>query len=127
MTTLPPELDALVAQAEEPELYSDQKSIEDTLLTGLFTSPDARDLVLKVSPRDFYFSLHRAFAAQVWPTLRSGGHVDRVTFFAQLPRAEALRMKPEEYDQLKAVAAAVFTKAQTDALNEIASPLKASA
>lgn len=115
--------DHLVAEAEEVEVAADQKRIEEALLAGVFTTPEARDLILKVSPRDFYFDLHRQLAKAIWPALREGRHVDRVTLDAGLPIDDA---KPDDRAALLGLADRVFDQADVDppSLPKVAEYLK---
>ena len=77
--------DALVGDAAEVEFNPDARTIEETLLVGLFTSPQAAArIIAQTRPNDFFFDLHRRLASQAWPNLSRGLHVDRVTLAAAL-------------------------------------------
>lgn len=104
------EFDALVAEAEEPAIQTDIREIEETLLLGLFTTPQTVARIIgQTRPTDFYFDLHRSFAALVYPALTMGQHVDLVTLRADL---EAKGESEEDAGKLLGFAAQVITPAQ---------------
>lgn len=105
----------LVAQAAEPD-KPDTRVIEDTLLTGLFTSPEAAARILsETRPNDYYYQLHRELAAAVYPALNAGDHVDLVTFRAGLATvAQGDPKAAEERQKLHDLADQVMTRAKTD-------------
>lgn len=71
------------AQAEGPE---SQDVIEATLLTGLFTLPEATSKILsQTRPDDYTFGMHRDFASVIYPLLTEGSHVDLIVFKSKLP------------------------------------------
>lgn len=116
MTTsqLPDEFEALVAEAKEVALKPTTTTIEATILSGLFTSPDAVARILEEArPADFHFAANRGFAAVVWPALTDGRHVDRVTFEEDLKRFDdhdwrSLGLKEDNRDAVLTVADQVF-------------------
>lgn len=115
MTTRPTDaFDALVIESTEAALKPSQDAIEATILSGLFTSPEAASHILEdTRPGDFHFAANRAFAAVVWPALADGRHVDRVTFDADLKRIDdrdwrSLGLKPADRDAVLKVADRVF-------------------
>lgn len=125
--------EALVAEAAEVEVSENQSAIEFTLLTGAFTTPEARDLILKVNARDFHFDTYRKIAALTWPIMRDGGHVDRVTFGARLAdQTDAALAKlfrgwqPDERADLLSTADRVFAQVhdQPPSLEAVAAYLK---
>ena len=81
------EFDELIQEAAEVELDDKTRTIEETLLVGLFTSPEAAARITgETKPGDFFFDLHRRFAGLAYGILREGGHVDRVTLTAAVER-----------------------------------------
>lgn len=112
---LPEDFEALVALAEE-EGKPDTRAIEETLMTGVFVSPDLAAKILgETRPNDFFFEAHRAFARAVWPELAEGRHVDRVTLGASLPELpEGDTVKAKERADLLKVADQVFARAKAD-------------
>ena len=108
--------DALVGDAAEVEFNPDARTIEETLLVGLFTSPQAAARIIAQSrPNDFSFDLHRRLATQAFPNLGRGLHVDRVTLAAALAflddqGEELVKAKEELLDFFDQVTA----KAKTD-------------
>lgn len=105
----------LVAQAAEPD-KPDTRVIEETLLTGLFTSPEATARILgETRPNDYYFQLHRELAAAVYPALGEGGHIDLITLRAGLAAVPAGDPKAaEERQRLLDLVSQVMTRAKTD-------------
>lgn len=122
MTTsqLPDEFEALVVDAKEVALKPTTTTIEATILSGLFTSPDAVARILEEArPADFFFAANRGFAAVVWPALTDGRHVDRVTFEEDLKRFDdhdwrSLGLKEDNRDAALKVADQVFAIADAD-------------
>lgn len=115
MTTQPTDaFDALVIEAAEAPLKPGQDAIEATILSGLFTSPEAASHVLEdTRPGDFHFAANRAFAAVVWPALTVGRYVDRLTFEEDLKRIDdrdwrSLGLKPDDRDAVLTVADRIF-------------------
>lgn len=107
--------DALVAQAAEPD-KPDTRAIEETLLKGLFTSPEAVARIIgDTRPNDYYYQLHRELAAAVYPALGEGDHVDLITLRAGLPAvAQGDQKAAEERKRLLDLAETVMTKAKAD-------------
>ncbi len=115
MTTQPTDaFDALVIEAAEAPLKPGQDAIEATILSGLFTSPEAASHILEdTRPGDFYFGPNRGFAAVVWPALTDGRHVDRLTCEDALKRIDdrdwrSLGLKPDDRDAVLTVADRIF-------------------
>lgn len=89
------DFDELVAEAAEVELNPDARIIEETLLVGLFTSPQAAArIIAQTRPNDFFFGRHRDLAKNVFPNLGRGLHVDRVTL------ADALAFLDDQGEEL---------------------------
>ena len=104
------EFDDLVAEAEEPAIQTDIREIEETLLLGLFTTPQTVARIIgQTRPGDFYFDLHRSLADHIYPALSMGRHVDLVTLRAEL---EAKQEGEEEVEKLLGFATQVITQAQ---------------
>lgn len=99
---LPEDIEALIADATEPETMPDTREIEKTLLTGLFTTPQARAKILAdTRPDDYYFDLHRRLAAAIYPELALDHHIDRVTLGRGLPAVDQTDSKKvKERDDL---------------------------
>lgn len=102
------DFDRLVVEAAEPD-KPDTRTLEATLLVGLFTSPEATAKILAdTRPADFYFEQHRSLARLVYPDLTEGKHVDAITLGAKLP----VNGDPKEREALLTFAAQVFERAQ---------------
>ncbi len=100
--------DALVVEAAEPD-KPDVRVVEETLLAGCLSSPDlAVKVVGEVRPPDFYFDAHRRFADLVFPDIREGKHVDRLTLGRQVGDDDRDR------EELLALADRIFTQVETD-------------
>lgn len=105
MTTapLPEDFEEFIFDAQEPDRPTDQ-AIEEAILTALFYGrPNlTAQIIADTRPRDYYYDLHRRLAAQIYPALSQGKHVDLVTLAAALP-------DPDPTDKAK-------VKAKTDLL-----------
>lgn len=100
--------DALVVEAAEPD-KPDVRVVEETLLAGCLSSPDAAAKVVgEVRSGDFYFETHRRFADLVFPDLRDGKHVDRLTVGRQVGADDRDR------EELLRLADRIFTQVETD-------------
>ena len=115
-TTSPTDFEHLVNEAEEVELKPNTQVIEETLLAGLFTTPEAASRILADTRlTDFYFEIHRQLAKAIYPHLAQGEHVDRVTFEASLPTIDpGDKTKVEEREKLLAAFDRVFSQAQVN-------------
>jgi replicative DNA helicase len=103
------DFDRLVTEAAEPD-KPDPRAIEETLLVGLFTSPQATAKILAdTRPADFHFDRHRRFARLVYLDLTEEKHIDAITLGAKLPADD----DPKGRADLLAFAAQVFERAQT--------------
>jgi len=103
------DFDRLVVEAAEPD-KPDTRTIEATLLVGLFTSPEATAKILAdTRPADFHFDRHRRFARLVYLDLTEGKHIDAITLGAKLPEDD----DPKGRADLLTFAAQVFERAQT--------------
>ena len=106
------DFDRLVVEAQEPD-RPDARVIEETLLTALFASADARAAILTdTRPGDFYFDRHRRFADLVYADLAEGRHVDLITLGAKLPE-EVDATKAKDRAALLTFAGEVFDRATT--------------
>lgn len=112
MTDIPADdFDRLVVEAIEPD-RPDPRAIEETLLVGLFVSPQTAAAILAdTRPADYYFDRHRRFASLVYPDLAEGRHVDLITLKTKLPE-EADPAKAKERAVLLDFAAQVFDRAR---------------
>lgn len=110
----------LIQGAAEVELDDKARTIEETLLVGLFTTPEAAARITgETKPTDFFFDLHRRFAGLAYGILREGGHVDRVTLTAAVERGfnfdEGKREEiAGQLDKILPLADQVFEKAKSD-------------
>lgn len=111
--------DELIQGAAEVELDDKTRTIEETLLVGLFTTPEAAARITgETKPTDFFFDLHRRFAGLAYGILREGGHVDRVTLTAAVERGfnfdEDRREEiDDQIDKILPLADLVFEKAKS--------------
>lgn len=112
--------DELTQKAAEVELDDKTRTIEETLLVGLFTTPEtAARITGETKPTDFFFDLHRRFAGLAYGILREGGYVDRVTLTAAVERGfnfdEGHREDiDDQLDKILPLADQVFKKAKSD-------------
>ena len=97
---------------EQPDIVPDQRTIEETLLVALFTSPEAvARIVGETRPTDFIDADHRRLASYLYPALNEGRHVDLVTLRDTVTAQE----DEERTAKLLDTAGAFIERAQGDA------------